>query len=249
MNTASQPVVKPRYHDFSVPYLVDETFREGVERCMLTVEVEALYRLFLELVESGVREFVIGCGPEEPALYRTVCANKDDGALPAEVRPIFLVLLNCWDATYANFKQMPRHWVEDTVFSFGMITHKKEERLFERVVNQFVDLGARHLKASVLNNFTRGVDEQKYADICEQIDWATSLGIGTIRINDSVGKLYPEVTAELCERLVADYPGVTFCLHCHNDRALALANQLTSIYHGFTMVEGSLCGYGNRVST
>jgi 2-isopropylmalate synthase len=67
-----------------------------------------------------------------------------------------------------------------------------------------------------------------------------------VRINDSVGKLFPEDTAELCKRLVQDYPDVTFCLHCHNDRDLALANQLTSVYYGFNMIEGSLCGFGNR---
>lgn len=246
MSKTSVPGATIPYSDFTVPYLVDETLREGVERSLFTVAVEPLYHLLCVQVAAGLREFVIGCGPENPALYRVVCTNKDKGQLPAEVRPVFLVLLNCWDATYAHFSHMPRQWVAETVFSFGMITHRQKEQLFARVVERFVALGAQHLKASVLHNFVHGGDARQYDAICAQIAWAQRLGVRIIRINDSIGQLYPESTAALCQRLVRDFPDITFCLHCHNDRGLALANQLTSLYCGFQMAEGALCGFGNR---
>ena len=104
------------------------------------------------------------------------------------------------------------------------------------MVEQFVALGAEHLKVSILNNFSREVDAEQYDGICAQIERAARLGVGVIRINDSVGKLYPETTAVLCRQLVSDFPDITFALHCHNDRGLALENQLTSIYHGFQIV-------------
>jgi 2-isopropylmalate synthase len=247
MNGIAAPApASTTYGNFTVPRVVDETLREGVERCMFPVEPDMLMMLFNRMVDAGIREFVVGSGPEEPDVYERICIARDEGRVPADVQPIFLVLLNCWDATYSTFKRMRRDWTENTTFSFGMIPHHRAERLFERVVLQFKDLGARHLRVSILNNFTRQVDEKQYSDIRWQIDWAYSLGIRNIRVNDSVGKLYPETTEALCKRLLADYPDVIFCLHCHNDRGLALANQLISIYSGFQMVEGSLCGFGNR---
>jgi 2-isopropylmalate synthase len=246
MYSLSSPDTSLRYSHFTVSSLVDETLREGVERGLLTVDVESLYRLFGTMVAAGLREFVIGCGPEDPTLYRRVCTETEQGLLPSTVRPIFLVLLNCWEATYSNFAHLPRSWIAKTVFSFGMLTHRQHEQLFARVVDRFVALGAQHLKASILCNFAHGVDTQAYETICAQIAWARRLGVQTIRINDSVGQLYPEDTAVLCQQLVQDFPDLTFCLHCHNDRALALANQLTSLYAGFHMAEGALCGFGNR---
>jgi len=246
MSQTSPDDITIRYRGFTVPSLVDETLREGVERGFFTVDVESLYRLFSAQVTAGLREFVLGCGPEDPALYRVVCTKKDQGLLPAEVRPVFLVLLNCWEATYANFSRLPRAWLAETVFSFGMITHRQQEQLFGRVVDHFVALGAQELKASILCNFAHGVDAQAYETICAQIAWARRLGVRTIRINDSVGQLYPESTVVLCQQLRRDFPDLTFCLHCHNDRGLALANQLSSLYAGCQMAEGALCGFGNR---
>lgn len=242
----TSPSVAPRFSNFRVKYLVDESLREGLERCMFPVQTSELYRLFEAQVDAGIRETIVGSGPEEPDLFLRICEGQDQGKLPDDIRPVFLVLLNCWDATYENFKKLPRAWVERAIYSFGMVPHKKDEKLFDKVFDKFAQLGATHFKSSILNNFVQGVSDEKYAEMKWQIDWVYSKGIRTVRINDSVGKLFPEDTAELCQRLVRDYPDVVFCLHCHNDRDLALANQLTSVYHGFSMIEGSLCGYGNR---
>jgi 2-isopropylmalate synthase len=236
----------PRYRDFAVRTLVDETLREGLERCMFPVPVDDLYRLFRAQHDAGIRETIVGAGPGETALLERICADQDRGVLGADVRPIFLVMLNCWEATYHNLARLPREWLERTTLSFGMVEHRADEQLLERVFERFEALGARRFKSSVLNDFTRGCGEAGHERIAAQLARGARLGIRAYRINDSVGKLYPEDAAELCRRLVADFPELTFCLHCHDDRGLALANQLASIYHGFQAVEGSLCGFGNR---
>jgi 2-isopropylmalate synthase len=236
----------PRYRDFTVRTIVDETLREGIERCMFPVPVEDLYRLFRAQHDAGIRETIVGAGPGETALLERICADQDRGALGDDVRPIFLVMLNSWEATYENLARLPRDWLARTTLSFGMVEHRAEEQLFERVFDKLAALGARRFKSSVLNDFTRGCGEAGYDRIAAQLARGARLGIRAYRINDSVGKLYPEDAAELCRRLVADFPALTFCLHCHDDRGLALANQLASIHHGFQVVEGSLCGFGNR---
>lgn len=108
------------------------------------------------------------------------------------------------------------------------------------------EIGAINFKASVLNNFRQCVSEERFSEICRQIDWAVKLGVKTIRINDSVGSLQPYITQWMCSRLVQKYPDIVFCLHAHNDNGMAVANAMESIQSGFQMIEGSLAGYGNR---
>jgi len=238
--------IVPRYRDFAVRTIVDETLREGLERCMFPVPVDDLYRLFRAQHDAGIRETIVGAGPSETDLLARICADQDRGVLGADVRPIFLVMLNSWEATYHNLARLPRAWIERTTLSFGMVEHRAEEQLFERVFDKLEALGARRFKSSVLNDFTRGCGDAGYERIAAQLERGALLGIRAFRINDSVGKLYPEDAAELCGRLVVDFPELAFGLHCHDDRGLALANQLASLQHGFQVVEGSLCGFGNR---
>jgi len=191
---------------------------------------------------------VVGCGPEEPLVWDRLQQAREAGELPADTRATFIILLNCWETAFAYFKAREGHaqWIAETVFSFGMITYRQKAGEFERAVEAFRSIGAVRFKASVLNNFRSGVSEQRYTEICRQIDWAASLGVEVIRINDSVGSLQPHVTQWLCSKLVKDYPQLIFCLHAHNDNGLALANTMQAIHSGFQMVEGALAGFGNR---
>jgi len=237
-----------RYRDYSVPHLVDETLREGIERTVFPISVEAKVGILKSMAAAGLRDFVVGCGPEEPLVWDRLQQAREAGELPADTRATFIILLNCWETAFAYFKAREGHaqWIAETVFSFGMITYRQKAGEFERAVEAFRSIGAVRFKASVLNNFRSGVSEQRYTEICRQIDWAASLGVEVIRINDSVGSLQPHVTQWLCSKLVKDYPQLIFCLHAHNDNGLALANTMQAIHSGFQMVEGALAGFGNR---
>jgi 2-isopropylmalate synthase len=237
----------PRFGRFAIRSLVDETLREGVERCAFPVPARDLYRLVVAQADAGIRDFIVGIGPADTALLELVCEGRARGDLPGDVRCTFLVLLNCWEATFQSFRGKPREWIESTTFGFAMLPHQRQDRLFERVVGKFRDeLGIQRAKVSVLNNFVDPLATATLDQMRWQIDWALDCDITSIRINDSMGKLEPHTTGLVCGYLARSYPDVTFCLHCHNDNGLALANQLTSLYHGFSSVEGSLCGYGNR---
>ncbi|MBB1617266.1 pyruvate carboxyltransferase [Pseudomonas protegens] len=237
-----------RYCDYSVPHLVDETLREGIERTAFPITVEAKVAILKSMVAAGLRDFVVGCGPEEPLVWDRLHLARDAGELPADTRATFIILLNCWETAFDYFKAREAHrqWIADTVFSFGMITYRQSTGEFERAIEAFRSIGAVRFKASVLNNFRDGVSNRSYQEICRQIDWAAGLGVEIIRINDSVGSLQPHVTQWLCSRLVKDFPQLVFCLHAHNDNGLALANTMQAIHSGFQMVEGSLAGFGNR---
>jgi 2-isopropylmalate synthase len=199
------------------------------------------------IASTGVREFIVGCGPELPEVWEGLFFMRESGEIPSDTEATFIVLLNCWESAYNNFSSgFDKGWIEETVFSFGMINYRESEQTFQKAIQSFRNIGAKRFKASVLNNFRGQFTNEKYSEICRQIDIAINLGVDVIRINDSVGELQPHVTHELCGKLVNDYPDIIFCLHAHNDSGLAVSNAMASIQAGFQMIEGSLAGFGNR---
>jgi 2-isopropylmalate synthase len=228
--------------------IIDETLREVLDRSMSRVPVDDQYRLFRAQYDAGLREMVVGAAPRGTELLERICAEQDRGAL-ADLRPIFHVPLSCWEAAYQDLARLPRAWIARTTVSFGMVEHRAEERLLEHAVEQLEVLGARRFRATVLNDFTDGCDQEGYARLTAQLERGISLGIQAFCVDDSLGQLTPADTAALCSRLVADFPELAFSLSCRDDRGAALSNQLASLRHGFQAVPGSLCGYGNRSGT
>jgi 2-isopropylmalate synthase len=240
---------KPRHKDFQLKGLLDETLREGAERCPFPVDPSQKIELARDILRTGVSDLVFGSGPDDPdtiaRLIEKVNASND---VPREGwSAAFILLLNCWEPMFERFRSFPRELMPNLVVSFGMVDHRSDEALFERVCDRFRSIGVERFRVSLLNSFgSEGVEEEKYAHISRQIDRSLAQGIGTVRINDSLGEIYPEAMAVLAANLVADYPTVDFCLHAHDDKGLGLQNALVSIYHGFSLVEAAFSGFGNR---
>lgn len=237
---------KPRFDNFELSGFIDETLREGAERCLFAVEQEKKLELLEKIIQTGVKEIIVGSGPEDPSLILKALHRKFEGKYPSDTKFIFILLLNSWEPIYHQFAKFPREYMKEVVISFGMVEYQQERNLLESIVGKFQKLGVETFRASLLNNFSDGVDESKYQQITEQIERCKNLGFKTIRVNDSLGLIYPETMAVLASNLVHDYPELNFCLHAHDDRGLGLQNALTSIYHGFNMIEGAVAGYGNR---
>lgn len=238
---------KPRYGNFEIEGFLDETLREGAERCLFTVDEDEKYELINKLIEAGIRDIIVGSGPKDPQLIRRCLDEKfNNPNAPRDTKFNFILLLNSWEPIYEQFKLFPRNYLEDICISFGMVEYGEKELLLEQVFDKFKALGVNSYRVSLINNFSKGVDETKYEQISNQIKRCLNLGINTVRINDSLGVLYPETMRILAANLVHDFPQVTFCLHAHNDRGLGLQNALESIYEGFDVIEGAIAGYGNR---
>ncbi|MDA8154812.1 hypothetical protein [Acidithiobacillus thiooxidans] len=236
--------IKP-YMNFTIDFLVDETLREGAERSAFAVTEESRFRLLEKMIDAGLREFVLGISPETPKLLKMGLQAKHAGFFPVDCKFIWIALLNSWETTYEYIKTFPAAFLNDFTLSFGMIEMKSDQGLFEMVIEKFRRIGVKQFKASILANFKSEIEEN-FKKIDTQVRRCLDSGLDVIRINDSVGALFPESTYALCRRLVSDYPNVNFCLHAHDDRGLAVANALTSVYAGFKMIEGSLAGLGNR---
>jgi len=236
----------PRYHGFELAGLLDETMREGAERCPFAVPADRKSALTRRILDAGVRDVVFGSAPSDPDLMASILEELHGEGRTEGVQLAFILLLNCWEPLFDRFATFPDHLKDHVCISFGMVDHNSQEQLFERVCETFRSIGFRHFRVSLLNNFGSGVDEKSYAHITRQIDRSLALGIDTVRINDSLGVCYPETMAVLAANLVHQYPGTHFCVHAHDDKGFGLQNALTSLYHGFDLIEGGFSGFGNR---
>lgn len=237
----------PRYNNFKLTGFLDETLREGAERCPFSVPGSEKVSLALDILHTGVKDIIFGSAPDDPDnIADLVVRAANDPSVHPEWTATFILLLNCWEPIYERFKGFPDGLKNHVVISLAMLDYGAKDRLFERVVQRFSDLGFSKFRVSLLNNFKSGVDEAKYEKLVNEIDRSVSCGITTVRINDSLGEIFPETLAILCANLRVRYPNLNFCLHAHDDRGLGLQNALTSIYYGFDIIESAFSGFGNR---
>ncbi len=237
---------RPRFDNFEIDGILDETLREGSERCMFSVETEDKIPLLKSILNTGIKDVIFGSGPQDPADMATVIDQLLAAGHITNQQFSHILLLNCFEPQMELFAAIPADVKKYITISFGMVMHGAEHNLFERTVERFRALGYDNYRVSLLNSFSASIGEADYARIVRQIEMSVRSGIETVRINDSLGTLYPEAMAVLAANLRHDFPNVRFCLHAHNDRGLGLQNALTSIYHGFDFIEGGFAGFGNR---
>ncbi|MEL4887303.1 isopropylmalate synthase [Pectobacterium betavasculorum] len=203
--------------------------------------------LISKILHTGIRDVVYGSGPNDPTyLSQTIGSLIENSEIGADSRFSFIMLLNCHEPIMQQFKTFPDDLKKYITISFGMVSHRADEHVFERTTDQLRAWGFNSFRVSLLNNFSTGIDEESYEKISIDIDRSIAAEIGTVRINDSLGTLYPEAMAVLAANLRHQYSTTDFCLHAHNDRGLGLQNALTSLYHGFNIIEGGFAGTGNR---
>jgi 2-isopropylmalate synthase len=239
---------QPRYENFSIRAISDETLREGGERAPFGADDGRKARLIEAITQAGVTDIDVGSGITEASFVRSVLDAKHlMGRIPEQAGFSFNLTLKTWEPLCEQLEQqLPRTYLGDIYVSIGMIEIDSEDGLFEKVVDRLRSIGVTKLRSSLLNAFSSTVDDVKYAHLNDQIERCRQQGISLIRINDSVGTLMPDATAVLAANLVHDNPDVTFYLHGHNDRGLGTANSLMSVFHGFQMIEGGVAGVGNR---
>lgn len=238
----------PRYRDFTIDAISDETMREGGERAPFGATDDQKIQLIRAITDAGITDIDVGSGITEASFVRALLdAQQLESTIAPDATFSFNLTLKTWEPLCEQLeRELPSSYLSDIYVSIGMIEIDSENRLFERVAERLRSIGVGKLRSSLLNAFSITVDEQKYEHLNTQIERCRQQGISLIRINDSVGTLVPDSTAVLATNLVRDNPDITFYLHGHNDRGLGTANSLTSVFHGFQMIEGGVAGVGNR---
>lgn len=238
---------RPRYNNFSIETISDETIREGGERAPFGASNADKLELVMKITNSGVKDIDVGSGIQEPVFVEQLLRAQDAGKIPDDVTFSFNLTLKTWEPLCRALEgTLSREQLGRLYVSIGMIEIGSEHQLFEHVAERVRSLGVGTLRSSLLNAFSNTIEEDKYAHLMSQIERCRQQGISLIRINDSIGTLYPDATAVLAANLVADNPDTNFYLHGHNDRGIGTANSLVSVFHGFQMIEGGVAGVGNR---
>jgi isopropylmalate/homocitrate/citramalate synthase len=85
------------------------------------------------------------------------------------------------------------------------------------------------------------------AELASVFDSVAEIGAASVMICDTVGVLWPEAMtaflASLKEHMKSD---LEMGIHCHNDYGLAVANTLSAVRAGCTLVTGTINGLGER---
>ena len=72
----------------------------------------------------------------------------------------------------------------------------------------------------------------------------TDLGISNISVADTIGVANPRLVYDVAFHLLGKYPEVTWNLHLHNTRDMALANTLAALEAGVSRFDGGVAGLG-----
>ena len=70
------------------------------------------------------------------------------------------------------------------------------------------------------------------------------LGIVELSLSDTTGMANPKQVYELCAHVKAKYPQVSWVLHFHNTRDMAMANIVAGMQAGITVFDGAFAGLG-----
>ncbi|MGV6874852.1 hydroxymethylglutaryl-CoA lyase [Pseudochelatococcus sp. B33] len=71
-----------------------------------------------------------------------------------------------------------------------------------------------------------------------------ALGITNMSLADTIGVANPKTVYEIASHMLAKYPQVTWNLHLHNTRDMALANTLAALEAGMSRFDGGVAGLG-----
>lgn len=82
------------------------------------------------------------------------------------------------------------------------------------------------------------------SDIKDIVDSYLAVGIDEISLSDTSGMAYPTQVYDICTLMQKDYPGVTWWLHFHNTRGMALANIIMAMGAGITRFDSAFAGVG-----
>lgn len=80
--------------------------------------------------------------------------------------------------------------------------------------------------------------------IAKLIESFRAIDVKEISLSDTTGVANPKLVFERCSILKKQFPDVTFHLHFHNTRGMALANIIAGMEAGITHFDGSFAGLG-----
>lgn len=83
-----------------------------------------------------------------------------------------------------------------------------------------------------------------YERISKIVERYVQFGVGEVSLADTTGMANPKQVYEMVRQLQKDYPQMTFSMHLHNTRGMALANAVAAMQQGIIHFDSSIAGLG-----
>lgn len=83
-----------------------------------------------------------------------------------------------------------------------------------------------------------------YERIEKIVERYIEFGVGEVSLADTTGMANPKQVYEMVRQLRNDYPQMTFSMHLHNTRGMALANTVAAMQQGIIHFDSSIAGLG-----
>jgi hydroxymethylglutaryl-CoA lyase len=71
-----------------------------------------------------------------------------------------------------------------------------------------------------------------------------SMGVKEVSLADTTGMANPKQVSNILDQLIKEFPSITFSMHLHNTRGMALSNAIAALNHGITHFDSSITGLG-----
>ncbi|WP_169566444.1 hydroxymethylglutaryl-CoA lyase [Sneathiella limimaris] len=85
------------------------------------------------------------------------------------------------------------------------------------------------------------VDPEKVLELARR---CFDVGVDVVSLADTVGYAGPSEVAALCRAFSETFPDQVFGIHLHDTRGLGLANAITAMQNGATIIDGAMAGLG-----
>ncbi len=87
------------------------------------------------------------------------------------------------------------------------------------------------------------------AVVHQDIERFAALGITRVTLADTVGMATPVTTRAMFQRVIRDYPDITFVAHAHDTRGTGLVNYVAALESGIVNFDSSFGGAGGHPAT
>ena len=227
--------------------LLDSTLREGEQTPGVAFTVEQRTGIALKLSEAGIRMIEAGHPAVSPDVHegiRKITALKEEGLISSEI-------IGHSRATAGDVETAAALGVDRIAIFYGVSdvhlsakTHKTRDQAIS-IITEAISLAKSH---GINVRFTPEDATRTDRDyLTEVIRAAADAGADRIGIADTVGIMWPLQTKKLIRQLRSGVRGVEFDIHAHNDLGNAVANSLSAVEGGATIIHSTVNGLGERV--
>lgn len=224
--------------------------RDGLQNEKQILTVEQKFRIFNMIREAGFKVIEVGSFTHPKAIPQM--ADTDDlyrmiGDIPEiELRALVPNLRGVTRAVACGCKKVKLNVSASRQHNLKNLNRTPEETVagFQDCVNAAEDAGI-EISGSISMPFSSPWEGRiPVSDVDRIIEAYLQVGIHEISLSDASGMAVPVQVSKLCQHVLESYPEVSWWLHFHNTRGMALSNILAAMDAGMTRFDASLGGIG-----